>query len=187
MCTRRTRAFTLVELLICLAIAAILLGLVGPSLSQLLRRNEATSAINWLVGNVVFARHAAVTNGTMVTLCPSRDGKQCGGKWHEGTIAFTDIDADRKLDADDRLLRRFEFPLEDGTIKWRAFQNRQYLQMTSRGYTNYQNGNFVYCPGDGDIRYARQLVINIQGRARTSKDVNGDGYVEDRYGKHLRC
>ena len=59
--------------------------------------------------------------------------------------------------------------------------------MTGNGYTHFQNGNFVYCPADGDLRYARQLVINVQGRARTSQDVDHDGFVEDRLGRHLTC
>lgn len=184
---QRGSGFTLVELLVCLAIAWITVGLAVPSISHLYRHSESTSALNWLVGNVVFARHSAVVSGVMVTLCPSADGKSCGGKWHQGTIVFTDLDGDRKIDPDDKLLKRFVSPVEEATIAWRSFGNRQYLQMTSRGYTNWQNGNFVYCPSDGDLRYARQLVINLQGRARSSQDTDGDGYVEDRRGKHLRC
>ncbi len=73
------------------------------------------------------------------------------------------------------------------TLKWRAFRNRQYLQMTPSGFTNYQNGNFVYCSQDQDLRFARQIVLNMQGRVKKSYDRNNDGLVEDRYGRHLRC
>lgn len=179
--------FTLIEAVVSLAIISIMMGYAVPSVSHLMRRAEATTAINWLVVSVNFTRHAAVTWRTTVTLCPSTSGIACGGAWHDGTIVFTDHNQDRKINGKDTLLRRFEFPLEAGTIRWRAFQNRQFLQMISRGYTNFQNGNFVYCPADGDLRYARQLVINVQGRPRTSKDQNNDGYVEDRSGEHLKC
>ena len=59
--------------------------------------------------------------------------------------------------------------------------------MTGEGFTNYQNGNFTYCPPDGDLRFARQLVINVQGRVRMGHDTDGDGIVEDRRGKDVRC
>ena len=78
----------------------------------------------------------------------------------------------------------FEYP---GTIRWRAFRNRQYLQMTSAGYTNYQNGNFTYCPPNGDVYQARQLIINMQGRVRKPADIDNDGIIEDARGRDIRC
>ena len=183
----RTRGATLVELLICLAIVAILTDTLTPSISDLAERSRATSAINWIVTSVLFARHAAVTYNTTVTLCPSRDGRSCGGPWHAGTIAFIDVNADRHIGPRDKLLQRFEFPVPGATLSWHAFRNRQYLQMLGTGFTNYQNGNFVYCPPGGDIHFARQLVINMQGRPRLSHDVDDDGIVEDRRGHDLKC
>jgi type IV fimbrial biogenesis protein FimT len=178
---------TLVELIICLAILSILLGFAVPSLSSLQKRSQATVAINWVVSSVVFARHAAITRNTPVTLCPSRNGVACGGSWHEGMIAFTDPNQNRRVDANDVRLQRFLFPVEGATLKWRAFRNQQYLQMTAEGFTNFQNGNFVYCPGDKDVRFARQLVINVQARTRLSSDIDHDGIVEDRNGRDLTC
>ncbi|MBS03482.1 MAG: hypothetical protein CMQ24_12340 [Gammaproteobacteria bacterium] len=52
-----------------------------------------------------------------------------------------------------------------GIVRWRSFRNRQYLQFTGDGFTNYQNGNFVYCDATRNRRYARQIVLNVQGRA----------------------
>jgi len=182
-----SKGFTLIELMVCFALAAILAGYAIPTMQGMLKRSQGTAAINWLVGSVAYTRNAAITFDTYVTICPSSDGHHCGGAWHDGTIVFTDANLDHRIDGDDTLLRRFTYPLAGGTITWRAFQNRHYLQMTGIGYTHFQNGNFVYCPDNGDLHYAEQLVINIQGRAKTSVDINGDGLVEDRYGHHLRC
>jgi type IV fimbrial biogenesis protein FimT len=179
--------FSLVEAIVCLALVSILLGSAFPSLHDMLKRSEATSAVNWLVTAVAFTRHAAITRRVTVTLCPSRDGTACGGHWHEGIIIFTDENRNRAIDRKDKLLQRARFPVDGARLSWRSFRNRQYLQMTSEGFTNYQNGNFVYCPGDKDPRFARQLVINMQGRARTSSDIDGDGIVEDRRGRDLTC
>ncbi len=183
----QTRAMTLIELVICLAIASVLMIGVLPAFSNIVERSGSSTVVNWLIGTVNYTRHAAISYNSLVTLCPSRDGKQCGGKWHEGTIVFTDANGNRKIDSNDTFLERFSFPLDSGSVRWRAFQNKQYLQMTGEGYTNYQNGNFVYCASNGDLSLARQLVINIQGRARRSIDIDGDGIVEDRLGKDLNC
>ncbi|MCB1692213.1 MAG: GspH/FimT family pseudopilin [Pseudomonadales bacterium] len=187
LCRAQNRAFTLIELLVCVAITAVLLGLATPGANALIKRSAATRAINWLVTGVVFTRHAAVSFGETVTYCPSQDGHQCGGKWHEGAIAFTDSNMDHHVNGHDAILKRFSFPEPGATITWRAFQNRQYLQMTRQGFTNYQNGNFTYCPPDNDPRYARQLVVNRQGRTRVSHDVDADGIVENVQGHDLVC
>lgn len=186
-CHSRQRAFTLVELLVCLAIIAIVSGYMSPSFSAMVERNRAATAINWIVTAIIFTRDSAITMEQTVTLCPSSTGHVCGGRWYDGVIAFTDANQDRHIDGSDRLLRRFMFPVKGATLSWHAFRNRQYIQMTAEGFTNYQNGNFLYCPPDNDPRFARQLVINMQGRSRLSHDRNGDGIVDDVRGHDLIC
>jgi len=58
------------------------------------------------------------------------------------------------------LIRHITFPDSDGYIRFRAFQNKQYLQLSSLGITHYQNGNFTYCPYSGSDKFARQLIVN---------------------------
>lgn len=181
------KGFTLVELLVVLAITSFLAGFAIPSLNQLIEHNQAATGINWIIKGIRFTRHSAVTSGTMVTICPSRNGQNCGGKWHEGTIVFKDRNADGRVNGKDEVLHRFMFPVEGATLKWRAFGNRQYLQMTSMGYTNFMNGNFTYCSADQDPRYSRQIVINMPGRVRKAYDTDNDGVIEDYRGRQLRC
>jgi|TARA_Y100000310_G_scaffold268350_2_gene280907 type IV fimbrial biogenesis protein FimT len=184
---RREVGFTMIELLVTIAITGIILGFAFPSLVHIMERNHTAVSVNWLIGSIFYTRHAAIVKRTTVTLCPSLDGSMCGGKWHDGTIAFTDRNADARINGKDELLHRFASPTNGSTIKWRAFRNKQYLQMTQFGFTNYQNGNFVYCSEGRDPRYSRQIIINVQGRPRQARDRDGDGIVEDRRGRPLRC
>jgi type IV fimbrial biogenesis protein FimT len=183
----RQPGFTLIETLVTLAVLSILLGSMFPSLSGMVARSRATASINWIVTAVNFTRHAAVVHRVTMTLCAPKSETKCGGAWHDGLIVFSDRNKNARIDGRDKVIAHIPSQVKQGTIKWRAFGNRQYLQMTQMGYTNFQNGNFVYCPGNLDLKFARQLVINVQGRARVVHTKNEAGYPVDRKGKVLRC
>lgn len=187
MSLHQNTGFTVIELLVGLAIVCLLFGMAMPPTQALIERSKAKASVNWIVSSVAFTRYSAINKRTFVTLCPSKNGYSCGGQWHHGSIAFSDHNADRIINTNDELLTRFLPPNPKGTIKWRSFRNRQYLQMTPTGMTNYQNGNFVYCSEAQDPRFSRQVIINRPGRTRLARDSNGDGRVEDRRGKALRC
>lgn len=185
---RRTAAgFTLVELLVCLAIVAFLALQATPGIAEWRARKAADAVMREMLNAVDMARAHAVAGNVMVTLCRSDDGKACRGNWRDGSILFTDANGNRVVDEDDRLLFRLAPMQADGTLEFRSFQNRQYLQLTPRGFTNYQNGNFTYCPANGDARLARQLIISLSGRTRLARDTDGDGIVEDSQGKPVSC
>lgn len=184
---KKMSGFSLVEALASLAIVSILTGSMIPSLSNLIERNRATTNINWIISAVNFTRHAAVVYRVTMTLCAPKQADRCGGNWHEGLIVFSDRNENARIDNADRIIARIQPASGNGSIKWRAFRNRQYLQMTQMGYTNFQNGNFVYCPEDRNQKFARQIVINIQGRSRLVHSKNDAGFPVDRYGKVLRC
>lgn len=160
-------AFTLVELCCSLAVISAASLWVAPSFGRLYERNLTTAQINALVTAVHFTRHAAVTHRTNTTLCPAaRHATRCKGKWQNGLMVFTDANRDGRINGSDRLLQRFEPVNQSSRIIWRSFGNRQRLSMTPLGHTHYQNGTFTFCPNN-TARSARQLVINVQGRARS--------------------
>ena len=178
---------TLLELLVTLSILALLLSVALPGFSEIVEQKRIDISARQLQQSIELARTAAITKNGLVTLCRSRDGQTCGGRWQEGILIFVDYDGDRRIDDDDLVVRYVEFHEFDGSLTWRAFQNRQYLQITPLGFTNYQNGNFTLCPPNGDRRYARQLIITRTGRVRHAQDSDGDGIREDSRGRPLRC
>lgn len=184
---RFEKAFTLIELLITLLILSVLLAVGLPNFASFLQTKKSDDTIKRVKQAVEVAKVSAIVNGQNVTLCKSRDGEQCGGNWEQGIITFTDANADRKINQDDKLIRYFTFPDAQGSIHWRAFQNRQYLQITSQGFTRHQNGNFTYCPFNKNNYLARQLIVNRTARVRFAGDSNGDGIQEDSNGKPIRC
>ncbi len=187
-CIRRVRGVSLLELLLTLTIAAILTGLAYPSFSAFLARVQTTTRINDLVTLIRFARHAAIVEQRWVGLCPAQ-GERCTGtaNWESGIMVFADDNRDGDRQSGETLLA-YQAALAPGErLRWRAFRRQNHLQFRARGYTNWQNGTFLYCPADGDVRYAKGLILNIQGRTAPTRDADGDGVDERADGTPLRC
>lgn len=181
------QGFTLPEIITSLAIVGILSGLAAPGLQALTEQKQGETSLRTLAEHLALARASAATYGQTVTFCRSADGLTCSGSWSDGSIVFTDSNGDRLINQDDQRLRSQITTGLNGSIEWRAFQNRQYLQIEATGFMRYQSGNFLYCPHDGDPRDALQLIVNSTGRARYAVDSNGDGIREDSSGKPLAC
>ncbi|MGI9323312.1 MAG: GspH/FimT family pseudopilin [Pseudomonadales bacterium] len=187
MLRRPAAGFTFIEAVVSLALIAVLSGMAAPAMLHIIERNKASAGINWLARGIHLARMSAIDHGVMVTLCPTEDDASCGGDWHERVMLFTDSNEDHTVNGSDTVVAYLDFPHDEGTLTWRSFRNRQYLQITPMGFTNSQNGNFVYCAASQEDAYSRQLVINVQGRLRNSRGRNSDGVVVDSNGRVLRC
>ena len=187
MLSRLPFGITLIECIATLAILSLLVGAGVPGFAHFLRNADSIAAANRVVRAVNLTRHAAITYGRTVTLCPFEDGVFCGGPWAGRLVAFIDTNMDGRIGARDHVVAIIRPITTGGSVRWRSFRNRQYLQFTGAGFTNYQNGNFVYWNETRDRRYSRQIVINVQGRARVMSGRDENGYRVDRKGKPLRC
>ena len=84
--------FTLVELLIVMAIAAILLTVGVPSYFSTMSRYRIATEANALVGDLQYARSEAVKQGFTVQVCISTDSQNCSNattSWMAGRIVKT--------------------------------------------------------------------------------------------------
>ncbi len=99
--------FTLVELVIVVAMVAVLASIAVPSFASLIQRNRVAAEINSLVSDLQFARSEAIRRGLPVSLCTSADGKSCLGTnaWHSGWLVFSDADGSGTMNGPDTGLR----------------------------------------------------------------------------------
>lgn len=85
----RLRGVTLVELMVALAVLAILLGIAVPSFTDASLSSRLRSLANGLVASAALGRSEAIKRNAVVTLCASSDGATCTGGWHQGWIVTT--------------------------------------------------------------------------------------------------
>ena len=99
--------FTLTELMLAVAVAAILMSLAVPSMRDLQQRQRIVSAANELVAHINLARQHAVLKRENAVMCPSLDGSQCSGsnRWEHGWIVFRDPDRNHAPDRPADILR----------------------------------------------------------------------------------
>ena len=189
-----SRGLSLVEVLVALAVAAVLLGFAVPSLRKLLEQERSTAAINAVIGTVHLARSSAIELHARVIVCPlaapqGTGPARCGGHadWPHGWLTFVDRDRNATFGGLDVGVRESQSLATGARLSWRSFRNRPYLAFEPSGLTEWQNGSFLYCPASADPHDARQVVLNPQGRLRQLTDRDGDGIVEDTNGRPVRC
>ena len=104
----RAHGFTLVELIVTIAIAAILMSIAVPSYQYITTANRISGEINGLLGDMQYARSEAIKEGQTVTVCPSNAaGTACvaTNTWSNGWIVFADANNNQTVDAGEAVLR----------------------------------------------------------------------------------
>lgn len=90
----RKRGFTLIELVITIALMAILLVVAVPGMRNLIQDNKMAAQANDVVTAVNTARLEAIKRNRPVSLCVSDDASTCGsGDWQDGWMVYVDGDA----------------------------------------------------------------------------------------------
>lgn len=105
MSIRRSKGFTLVELMITIAVVAILAAIAFPSFQSTLRSNRVASGINEASGLVALARSEAIRNKRGGGVCGSSTGTSCDGSWSKGMLAWADVDGDSGYSTGEVVLR----------------------------------------------------------------------------------
>jgi type IV fimbrial biogenesis protein FimT len=83
--------FTLTELIVVMAIVAILLGIGVPSYRYITTSYRISAEVNDLLGALMYARSEAIKEGQFVTVCVTVNGKNCSGNnsWDRGWLVFS--------------------------------------------------------------------------------------------------
>lgn len=178
----RIAGFTLIEVMVTLAIAAILATMAAPMLSGFLARSQMNAVANDLTGALQMARMEAVSRNTCVSICrrATSGAAQCAGDegaWSsgwlvyespscDGAVAVTDPPADKTLRAREAVPSSISVNTSDGTAP-------AVIGFTPRGVP--LSAAFAFTNGTiwlKDSRFAdgsldRQVVLSRAGRVVT--------------------
>lgn len=179
------RGMTLVELMVALAIAAILATIGFPSMSTFIQNNRLLSQTNALLGSLNQARSHAVARGRAVTVCGSAGGADCDGSWSTGWMTFVDEDGDGVRDAEEERLA-FVSSVPDG-VNIRLVGDVVTLRFTREGsVAEERRHTFAICDGRGSGS-ARGVVVFPTGGTRAATDGDGNGVREGASGLDIEC
>ncbi len=169
------RGFTLVELMVTLAVAGVLLAVGVPGFTRLIKDNRLSSSVNELAGSLNLARMEAVRRGARVVLCKSEDQTTCSTSgsvgWDAGWIVFVDEDADNALDAtgvDPEPVLQRHAALDNGVTISASADVSDRVRFRASGRPM-ESGSFTLCD-DRSGNYGRQLELEGTGRVRLLKD-----------------
>ncbi|HHH48256.1 MAG TPA: prepilin-type N-terminal cleavage/methylation domain-containing protein [Gammaproteobacteria bacterium] len=174
---KSSAGLTLVELLVTLALVAIIASQAVPGFSSMIKGNRLAAETNTLVSDINLARSEAIKRGTRVILCrsadPSAASPSCGGAantWTTGWLVFASGDANNTYDsATDTLIRIGKPRGGQVTIKTNATSNNN-LEYDPDGTTNEGGATaiFAICDERGEAQ-GRQIQVNGTGRPRLVK------------------
>nr|WP_180961201.1 MULTISPECIES: GspH/FimT family pseudopilin [unclassified Shewanella] len=160
---KKKHGFTLIELMVTLAVSATLIAIAVPSFTALYAYIRADTNIRKIQQSIQLARNHAITYGIRVTVCPI-EHQRCSANWHENISIFTDTGQSNIIDGNDRLVYLLGPFNPRDTIVF----NRVSIKFQPDGLAAGSNGTLKYCPDSTRSSYAKAIVINRSGRARFS-------------------
>lgn len=169
---QHSHGLTLLELLACIAIAAIVAAMAAPGFGEYLGNARRTATVNALLHAIHAARAAAAARGTPEVLCGTDDLRSCSGRtdWTRGALQWSDpVPGVEALDTPPPRVLQF-----DANGRQQVRSNRAEIRFQPRSAAA-TTATITVCDDRG-ARAARAIVVSRTGRPRVS-DRDGSGAV----------
>lgn len=160
--TDRQSGFTLIELMVAVAVVAILLGLALPSFQGSMRSSRVTTTTNELLASLSLARTEAIRGLGPAGVCPSANGDDCNSAdWAVGWIVWRE---DRAAGGPVRTVVRYIQPKQRTAVTGPGAG----IQFTTQGRS--QGGAEALGVRPTDAAAPERCVrVSVTGQARTSQ------------------
>jgi type IV fimbrial biogenesis protein FimT len=169
---QRDSGYTMMELVMTMAIAAILASIAIPGFKYVTNSNRIASEVNGLLGDIQFARSEAVKEGQTVTICSSSSGTGCTStNWDGGWIVFLDTNNNKAVNTGEPIIRMQPalggtdtFVATPGTFHALTFNRMGYAPTGSAATIN-----ITLHDSTSNTNWTRCVAINPIGSAVTEK------------------
>jgi type IV fimbrial biogenesis protein FimT len=186
--TRPQGGFTLLELMVVLAIAGVLMAIGIPAMGDFIRNGRITAAANDVMGALHFTRSEAIKRRASVTVCTSVNAIQADGLPNAnagcaasadltGWIVFVDNAPFGTREAGDLILVNHE-PMNT-QITARSSVNPFRVTYQLNGFALNPNGTRIaLCdargnvPSGGELSSARAILVSVTGRAGVTRNLD---------------
>lgn len=165
------RGFTIIELMITLAVVGVAITLAAPGFGRFIRDQQVTTQTNDFLTSLNLARSEALKRGDAVSVCASDDGATCSGNndWDNGWIVFTDEGPNPgTLEGGvGETLLRVHAGIDGGTTLT-ADGGTAFVRFMGDGLADTRD-DFTLTPAECDGDQIRSIDLSATGRAETSK------------------
>ncbi|TXH06003.1 MAG: prepilin-type N-terminal cleavage/methylation domain-containing protein [Nevskiaceae bacterium] len=161
---------TLMELLVTIAIAAVLMAVAIPNFSAAMLNERAASQVSSLVTSLDYARSEAVKRDASVCVCASANGSTCGTDWSQGWLVYTITGSDCTTvnpGASLNVLNSVMQPQSGSNTLTTNPANTTYLGFLQSGMAGQAQVSFKYCDSRG-AAVARYVEVNPIGRVQAA-------------------
>lgn len=176
------RGLTLLEMLVAVAVLAIVVTTVAPNIQSLLIKNKITADLNSLSAVAQRARFTAVDEQTDVLMCPTDDYSACSNDWKLAKMVFIDSNGNGARDNTEDLIVSSD-PINSANTVY-GFSGS--LVFDEQGGVS-RAATIKICPKTNDANYASALLLSLYGRISVAVDTDGNGVKEDLQSNDLTC
>lgn len=183
---RWNKGFTLAELMVVIAIIAIVSTLAFPSYTQIRKKQEADQFHRDFYNAFQLARASVPIYHQPIVICGSSAlGQLCDHNWNKGVAVFIDSNDNSQHDEAERVLSYVPSHVRFGVVKLKISLNKRIVKLSmSRGLVSGYTGKLIYCPDESTL--IRALIWGHMGNTRLAQDSNADG-IRDDNGEAINC
>ena len=163
-----SRGVTLVELIVCVSMLAVLVGLAVPSFSGLQSDWRRDSAISDFMGDLQLARATALRTSRAAVRCVTANGGTCelgasSNDWRQGWMVFSDLDGDNARNNNEPLIVQRGPLIGLQQMQSNVVPGR--IALRSNGMLNSGNATVWVLPNGANGQAPAGIQINATGRA----------------------